>query len=89
MTTQDRDRLDAVSEQRQKLVALIEQRPELFEKIDLADYSSKPALADLDEERLTEGDQANWVTVDDEQNDCFQTYRFHWSDVEQFGILPI
>lgn len=67
-------------ELRWKLAALFEKKPDLFEKIDLENYSSGPGLSGLDEELLTEDGKANWITIED------QTYWFRWSDVEEFGI---
>lgn len=75
-------------EARRKLEALFEKHPNLFEPINLEDYSSGPGLSGLDEERLTEGGEANWIAFDlDMATDKLQTYRFRWSDVEEFGIL--
>lgn len=75
-------------EQRATLAALLEQRPELFEEIELEDYCSAGGLNSLDEDLLTEGGELSWITVENEDGDQLLTYRFRWSDVEAFGIRP-
>ena len=64
-----------------QIATLIEQKPELFEEINLRDYATNAWLEDLDENRLTENGKAGWITIDDEQKDRMITYRFYWQDV--------
>lgn len=75
-------------EQMAALEALLDQRLDLFEEIELEDYCRAGGLNSLDEDLLTEGGEISWITVENENGDQLLTYRFRWSDVEAFGIHP-
>lgn len=64
-----------------QVATLFEQKPELFERIDLRDYASKPGLEDLNEELLSQDGKAGWITIDDERVNEMLTYRFYWDDI--------
>ena len=64
-----------------QIATLIEQKPELFEEINLRDYATNAWLEDLDENRLTENGKAGWITIDDELRGGTITYRFYWEDI--------
>lgn len=62
------------------LEALLEQKPELFEEINLRDYSNDSTLSDLDEGCLSENGKAGWITIDHPIYGN-KTYRFYWSKI--------